>query len=108
MKRAPIFIASLMLVFLMHMPVFGEGKIEVSEVTATKTHDADYMRYVRYQVEAMVKNHTNEVQEVAVTVPNRRKSSALTVECFWRTGRHCRTGKWSMWLPTDQRDPSRI
>jgi hypothetical protein len=68
MKRAPIFIASLMLVFLMHMPVFAEGKIEVSEVTATQTHDADYMRYVRYQVEVEVKNHTNEAQEVAVTV----------------------------------------
>jgi len=68
MKRAPIFIASLMLVFLMHIPVFAEGKIEVSEVTAKQTHDADYMRYVRYEVEAEVKNHTNEVQEVAVTV----------------------------------------
>ena len=68
MKRAPIFIASLMLVFLMHMPVFGEGKIEVSGVTAKQTHDADYMRYVRYEVEAEVKNHTNEAQEVAVTV----------------------------------------
>ena len=68
MKRATIFIATLMFVFLMHMPLFAQDKIEVSGVTAKQTHDADYMRYVRYEVEAEVKNHTNEVQEVAVTV----------------------------------------
>jgi len=68
MKRIPIFIAALVIVFLLHMPLFAQDKIEVSEVTAKQTHDADYMRYVRYEVEAEVKNHTNEVQEVAVTV----------------------------------------
>lgn len=68
MKRALIFIVCLMVVFLMSTPIFAEGKIEVSGVTAKQTHDADYMRYVRYEVEAEVKNHSDEAQEVAVTI----------------------------------------
>jgi hypothetical protein len=68
MKKGLLFIAALVLVFLMSTPLFGEGKIEVSGVTAKQTQDADYMRYVRYEVEAEVRNHTNETQEVAVTI----------------------------------------
>ena len=68
MKKGLLFIAALVVVFLVSTPLFGEAKIEVSEVTARQTHDADYMRYVRYEVEAEVRNHTNEVQEVAVTI----------------------------------------
>ncbi|MFC1580197.1 hypothetical protein ACFL4N_04730 [Thermodesulfobacteriota bacterium] len=68
MKKGLLFIAALAVVFLMGTPVFAEGKIEVSDITAKQTHDADYMRYVRYEVEAEVKNHTNEEQEVAVTI----------------------------------------
>lgn len=68
MRKGVLFTATLVVAFLMCTPLYGDSQIEVSGLTARQTEDADYMRYVRYQVEIEVKNHSNEAQEVAVTV----------------------------------------
>ena len=68
MKKGFLFIAALVFVFLVNMPLFAQDKIAVSEISAKQTHDADYMGYVRYELQAEVKNHSDVAQEVAVSV----------------------------------------
>lgn len=68
MKRSLLCIAALVVVFLVNTPLFAQDKIQVSDISATKTHDADYMGYVGYELTAEVKNFSDMDQEVAVSI----------------------------------------
>lgn len=68
MKRGLSCIVALVVMLLMNVPLFAQDKIEVLDVTAKQTQDTDYMGYVRYEVEAEVKNHSDRAEEVAVSI----------------------------------------
>ena len=50
------------------MPLFAQDNIKVVDVSATKTHDANYMGYVGYELTAEVKNYSDADVEVAVSI----------------------------------------
>ena len=70
MKRGLLCIAAFVVVFLLTMPVYAQDKdkIQVVDISAQKTHDANAMGYVGYELTAEVKNYLDRDVEVAVSI----------------------------------------